>query len=77
MSESHSGEAPACPLHQPPTVAIAVLHQGETEIPHMAGGVWRNYRKIGKGTTSVQARGKAANSELCCNVEGALLLMTA
>lgn len=58
-------------------VAIAVLHQGAAEIPAGRGGILRTGRKIGKGATSVQAKGKAANSELYCNVEGPLLLMTA
>lgn len=67
-----------CPLHQPSAVAIAVLHRGAAEIPPGRGGILRTGRKIGKGgATSVQAKGKAANSELYCNVEGALLLTTA
>lgn len=77
MGESQGTEAPACPLHQPGAVAIAVLHWEEAEIPPGRGGILRTGRKIGKGATSVQAKGKAANSVLYCNVEAALLLMTA
>lgn len=77
MSESHGSEAPACPLRQPSTMATSVLHGGATEIPPSERWDFQDLKKNWEGDNFSPSQGKAVNSELYCDVEGALLLMTA